>query len=73
MNPIIGLELKVSSSFNGGHCTVTARSAEVKNTWLRAGFSLRPSPLMKMFVPPLKEAHAIPVGVSDANLVPFET
>ena len=71
MNPNIGFELNVSSSVRGGHWKVRPNSLDFKKIVFSDGSSFKFSPLMKMLVPPLNEAHEMPEGVSELNNVPF--
>ena len=66
MNPRSGFELKASSSLSAGPgSSALLNSTDVKYTWLSCGFSFSSGLLMKMFVPPPKDAYNIPLGSSD--------
>jgi hypothetical protein len=62
MAPILGLELKASASDKGNDGISIFISREYIITKFDYGSSLRLSPLMKMWVPPPKDAAPIPLG-----------
>jgi hypothetical protein len=74
MNPAAGFERKASSAVSLGAITsVCFVYSQLKNGMLDCGSSAISTPLMKILVPPPKDAHGIPLASSERNFLPLET
>ena len=66
MKPSMGFELKASSASKGvPGIIMLLNSFDLKYTTFDCGFSFSSGPLMKIFVPPLKDANRMPLASSD--------